>query len=50
MEGVDQVDAVVEKIFSKKRVAANLHGNFVIKHPCHGQKLYFSLKCLLYDC
>ena len=36
---VDQVDTVVEKVFLKKKVAANLHGNFVIKQRCHGQKL-----------
>ena len=40
MEGVtvDQVDAVVEESFLKKKVAANF------------QKLYFLFKCLLYYC
>ena len=52
MEGVkvDQVDAVVEESFLKKKVAANGHGSFVIKQRCHGQKLYFSFKCLLFYC
>ena len=52
MEGVtvDQADAVVEESFLKKKVAANLHGNFVIKQRYHGQNLYFSFKCLLYYC
>ena len=52
MEGVtvDQVDAVVEENFLKKKVAANLHGNFAIKQRCHGQKLYFSFKCLFFYC
>ena len=52
MEGVtvDQVDAVVLEFFLKKKVASNLHGIFVIKKRCHGQKLYFSFKCLLYYC
>ena len=51
MEGVtvNKVDVVVD-VFLKKKVAANLHGNFVIKQRCHGQKLYFSFKCLLYYC
>ena len=52
MEGVtvDQVGAVAEKSFLKKKVAANLHGNIVINQRCRGQKLYFLFKCLLYYC
>ena len=52
MEGVtvDQVDAVVEEFFLEKKVAANLHGNFVIKQRCRDQKLYFSFKSLLHHC
>ena len=53
MEGVtdDQVDAVLQECFVlKKKLAANLQGNFVIKQRCHGQKLYFLFKCLLYYC
>ena len=52
MEGVtfDKVDAVVEKSFSKKKVAANLQGIFEIKQRCHSQKLYILFKCLLFYC
>ena len=52
MEGVtvDQVDAVVEESFFEKKVAANLHENFVTKQRCHGQKLWFSFKCLFFYC
>ena len=43
MDGVsvDQVDAVVEEIFFEKKVAAILHGNFVIKQHCHGWEVVF---------
>ena len=50
MEGVtvDQVDAVVEKNYFEKKVAANRLGNFVNKQLCHARKLYFLCKCLLF--
>ena len=47
---VDQVDAVVEVFFLKKKVAANLHGNCALRQLCHGQKLFFLCKCLLFYC
>ena len=43
MEGTtaDQFETVLEEFFSEKKVSANLHGTFVIKHQCQGQMIPF---------